>query len=342
MNAPTKREQFLAERQTGLGASDIAAVLGYSSWRTPVEVYLEKTGQRAADESSMRLRFGQHNEEFVAREYTEATGLAVQRYNPMLRHPKYACVLGHVDRLVIPAGAKVAAHRGEIRTDRGLECKTVDDMAYRLGEWGEPGTDEVPTIYLIQCATYMALTGCGQWDLAALIGAGAKPLAIYPLRRDLDLEEEVLRRAAEWWQRHVAARVAPEPINEDDVALLFPQATKREPVVATPDVVAHVNQLRALKILADEIEAAIASETLLIKSFMGHAGELLMPGTEDDKKPLRLATWNNRKGRVTFDLDSFVGHLCPGAMPAERSLFIEDAKRAYTTRGEPGRTFLLK
>lgn len=342
MNAPT-RQEFLAERRAGLGASDVAAILGYSQYRTPVQVWMEKTGQSSDDSDSMRLRFGQHNEEFVAREYSAVTGLRVQRYNPMLQHPDYPCVIGHVDRLVIPPGAKVAAHRGEIRTDRGLEAKTVDGYVYRYsGEWGEPGTDECPTVYLIQCAIYMALTQCPRWDLAALIGSGSAPLAIYPLSRDRDLEDELLRRSAEWWQRHVVGNVAPDPVNEDDVALLHPQVVKREPVLATPEIVERIERMRALKGSIEADEAEIAEHRQAIKTFMGGAGVLVLAGTEHDKKPVKLVTWNDRKGRATFDLDGFIGHLCPGAMPGERALYIEDAKRTFTSRGEPGRTFLLK
>lgn len=343
MNAPDKRAAFLAERQTGLGASDVSAILGYNDYRTPVQVFMEKTGQLPSDDSSMRLRFGQHNEEFVAREYTEATGLRVQRFNPMLRHREFPCVIGHVDRLVIPPGQKVAAHKGEIRTDKGLEAKTVDSYVYRYsGEWGEPGTDQCPTIYIIQSAIYMALTECPYWDLAALIGAGSQPLAIYPLRRDLDLEEELLRRSAEWWQKHVVAGVAPDPVNEDDVALLHPQAQKTEPVVATDEILFHVARLRRCKQAAKHLEAVESQHALAVKRFMGDADTLVAPDQVGAKKPAKLVTWGNRKARTTFDLMEFVGHLCPGATPAELALYIEDAKRTYTTRGEPGRTFLVK
>lgn len=342
MNSPD-RAAFLAERQTGLGASDIAAILGYNPHRTAVQVYLEKIGEIPADDSSMRLRFGQHNEEFVAREYSIVTGLGVQRYNPMLRHPDYPCVLGHVDRLVIPPGQKVAAHRGEIRTDRGLEAKTVDPYVYRVsGEWGEPGTDEVPTTYLIQCVTYMALTGCIRWDLAALIGSGAQPLAIYPLSRDLDLEEEILRRADEWWAKHVVCRVAPDPVSEEDVSLLYPQAKRKEPVVATKEILFHVSRLKRCKQATKHLEAVESQHALAVKRFMGDADTLIAADQVGEKKPAKLVTWNNRKAPNRFDLDSFVGHLCPGATPAELALYIEDAKRTYTTRGEPGRTLLVK
>ncbi len=337
MNAPAERAAFLAERKTGLGATDISAVLGYNPHRSAVQVFLEKTG-RAVDESqSMRLRFGQHNEEFVAKEYERVTGFKVQRYTAMLRHPEFPNIIGHVDRLVVPPGQKVAAHRREIRTDRGLECKTVDSYVFRYsGEWGEPGTDQVPVIYLIQSGTYMGLTNCSRWDLAALVGSGAGDLPIYHLARDRDLEEEIFRRAQEWWNRHVANDCAPEPQSEDDVALLYPQARQKESVLATPEIVTTVAELRNVKEALVQLEQTEADLAMVIKRHMGHADTLLGP---DGKK---LATWGNRKGRSAFDLDGFVGHLCPGATADERLLFIEDAKRTFTTRGEPGRTFTLK
>lgn len=337
MNAPD-RALFKAERMTGLGASDISVALGYSTYKSPVELYLEKTGRQSDDSESMRLRFGQHNEEFVAKEYERVTGYRVQRFNPMLRHAKFPNIIGHVDRLVIPPGAKIAAHKRDIRTDRGLEAKTVDSNVYRYsGEWGEPGTDEVPTVYLIQTTAYMGLTNCSRWDLAALVGAGADDLKIYHLARDRDLEEEVFRRSQEWWNNHVVKDVAPEPRSEDDIALLYPQAKQKESIVADEEVVRHVLMLKECKAALSEIERTADEHALAIKCFMGHADTLL-----DQDGKTKLATWGNRKGRSAFDLDGFVGHLCPGATPAERALFIDDAKRTYFNRGEPGRTFSLK
>ena len=37
------REQFIIDRKKGLGGSDIAAIMGISPWKTPMDVYLEKT-----------------------------------------------------------------------------------------------------------------------------------------------------------------------------------------------------------------------------------------------------------------------------------------------------------
>ena len=49
MNAVAERAAWLAERRSGIGGSDIAAILGLSPWKTAVDVWLDKTGQREDD-----------------------------------------------------------------------------------------------------------------------------------------------------------------------------------------------------------------------------------------------------------------------------------------------------
>lgn len=268
-------EQFHIERMTGLGGSDIGAILGLSKYKSPVSVWLEKTGREAPQEGTLPMRFGTYAEQFVAEEYTAATGRSVQRFNPMLRHPEYPMVIGHVDRLVIPEGQKRAAHQREIRTDRLLECKTASAFALSGDEWGAAGTDAVPAGYLIQCATYMALTGCHYADLAALFGNAE--LRVYALRRDFDLEQEILRRAAEWWRQHVENDVAPEPQSEADVRLLYPKDNQRE-IEASQEAAECVSALHDLKGMRSEIEEREQDVRDRLLAFIGEASVLRYRG----------------------------------------------------------------
>ena len=212
---------FHAQRLTGLGGSDIGAILGLNPWRTPYQVFLEKIGEAEPFEGNLQTRFGSYAEEFVAREYCEQTGRQVHRFNPMLRHPT-APLIGHVDRLVVPAGAKKASHMGQIRTDLGLEAKTASAFATgRASEWGESGSDQVPEAYLVQCAVYMALTECPKWDLAVLFGN--TEFRIYHLTRDMELEAMILDEAARFWTDHVIARVPPTPSSEAEARQRWPR-----------------------------------------------------------------------------------------------------------------------
>ncbi len=97
---------FHADRLTGIGGSDLAAILGLSKWRSPYQVWLEKTGRSQPDLSTLPMRWGTYAEEFVAREYAERTGRGVQRYNAMSARPYPPS-----PRAVIPSGAPRARTR---------------------------------------------------------------------------------------------------------------------------------------------------------------------------------------------------------------------------------------
>nr|MBP8282817.1 YqaJ viral recombinase family protein [Chromatiaceae bacterium] len=183
--------------------------------------YMEKIGEAAPFEGNLQTRFGTYAEEFVAQEYCHQTGQRVQRFTPMLRHPT-APLIGHVDRLVVPEGAKRASYKSEIRTDKGLESKTASAFATGRGsEWGESGTDQIPESYLVQIAAYQALTGCQHWDLAVLFGN--TEFRVYHLQRDLELEALILDEARRFWYEHVESRVPPTPSSEAEARQRWPR-----------------------------------------------------------------------------------------------------------------------
>jgi putative phage-type endonuclease len=317
MNA---REEWLQARRAGLGGSDIGAMLGLSKYRTPADVWLEKTGRAPGQEETLQMRFGTYAEEFVAQEYCAKTGQAVQRFTKMLHHPT-APVLGNVDRLVVPAGAKVASHKGEVRTDKLLECKTASAFAaYNADEWGDEGTDAVPMSYLIQCATYMALTGCSYADLAVLFGN--QEVRIYSLKRDTELETEIIARATEWWNRHVIADVAPAPICEADVRALFPSSAAGKTIEAVEETLTMLEALKKAKAEIKALEETADTAALAIKALLGDAEALTLNG-----KP--LLTWKSSKPAMRFDTAAF-----KLAHPALYSAFLK--------AGEPARRFLIK
>lgn len=324
MNA---REEWLQQHRTGLGGSDIGAILGLSPYRTPVDVWAEKTGRSPGQDETLQMRFGTYAEEFVAREYSVKTGHEVQRFTSMLRHP-VAPVLGNVDRLVIPSGAKIASHKQEIRTDRGLECKTASAFAsFNADDWGDEGTDLIPASYLVQCATYMALTGCTFWDLAVLFGN--QEIRIYNLKRDTDLEGEIIARSTEWWDRHVVADVPPEPTCDSDIKRLYPSdnGTAVEANPKSLELIARAVELKAqISALEVELEGDKKAGSIgvigSLKAYMGEAQRLVL-GADD------LITWKTSKPAQRFDSKAF--------QAAHPALYAE-----FLKAGEASRRFLIK
>lgn len=147
------RENWLKAREAGIGGSDAAVIVGLSKWKSPFQLWLEKTGQAEAEDISgnERVYWGTVLEEVVAHRFTELTGKKVQRKG-LLQHEDYPFLLASVDRMVI----------GE---DAGLECKTTNRFATQAWEG-----DEIPDAYYVQCQHYMMVTGCKKWYIACLIG----------------------------------------------------------------------------------------------------------------------------------------------------------------------------
>lgn len=310
--------QFTVDRLTGLGGSDLGAILGLNPYRTPFQVWSEKTGRSESFTGNLQTRFGSYAEEFVAREYSDRTGRQVQRYNSLLRHPN-APLLGHIDRLVVPEGAKRASHQREIRTDLGLEVKTAHALAAsRNGDWGEPGTDAVPASYLIQCQAYMLLTGCAHWDLAVLFGNS--DFQIYHLHQDQELGEYIVEEASRWWRDYVVADVPPPPSSELEARQRWPGHTPGK-VVDLDEAQAEL--LRDYAALKRQTKSQEAWEKLLrdqLFPVLADADEIRINGQP-------VATYRANKASDKTDWKALADELLRGFDPDDRARYLAE----YTT-----------
>lgn len=182
------REQWLAERRTGIGGSDVAAILGLSPFKTAFEVWLDKTSAeltQSATDDLERIQFGRLMEDIIAREYARREGVKVRRRNELVRHPRYPWMIANPDRLI--DGKRC-----------GLECKNVDAMAFRLGDWGQPGTDQAPDEYVLQCQHYMVVLDYPVWHLAACVGGNR--LLTFVIERDNELAGMIVEAEHEFWE----------------------------------------------------------------------------------------------------------------------------------------------
>jgi putative phage-type endonuclease len=169
MNAPA-RKAFLEERQTSIGGSDIAAILGMSKFSTPYDIWRSKVEPVEEEDESEKpyLYWGSVLEDVVAKEYALRTGYKIQRVNKKLVHPKHAFIAANIDRAVVnpEIAGNVRWKDDRLTTDKILECKTSN--AFAAGDWGESGTDDVPLYYLIQCQWYLGVTGAETADLGSV------------------------------------------------------------------------------------------------------------------------------------------------------------------------------
>jgi len=277
-------QDFTQDRTKYIGGSDIGAILGLSKFRTPLEVWMEKTGKEVRQLDSLPLRFGSFAEEFVASEYARATSFELLHDESIYIHPTHCMMSAHVDRFVLGNGLNKPA-------TRLLECKTANPFA--RGEWGEPGTDQVPMSYLCQCIWYMAITGIEQCDLAVLFGNS--DFRIYEIVRDLELEALVIEKALQFWNEYILKDIAPPAQTEGDYQALFKKSDPTKTIEANPKTVELIRQLQTLSAQSGDVDEQITQIKQHIMNEMKEAEVLSYQGNV-------IATWKAPK--PSFRLDS--------------------------------------
>lgn len=315
------RAEWLAARKSGIGGSDAAAILGLSPWKSPLDVWLDKTGQAEPQGESDAMYWGTKLEALVAEKYSEISGNEVRRVNAMLRSKEYPCLIGNIDRAVCPGKGKLPVVKGEFRTKKILECKTARTKS---DDWGADGSDIIPEYYLIQVLHYLGLTGCESCDVACLFFDSRK-FGIYTVRADFDFIGKMSAKLAEWWEEHIVKNVPPAPRSVYDVQKLFKRSAAVE-ITATEEVERAAFEYARLKKEAASIEAAMASEKDKIAAFMGEADTLV--GV--DGRP--LVTWKTGRDKSCTDWKKVA--IAAGASEA--------AIAANTVTAPGNRTFLSK
>lgn len=229
------RIEWMQLRKSGLGGSDAGTVLGFNSYKTPYQLYLEKTGQYEEVVDNEAVYFGNELEDFVAREFAKRTGKKVRRMNRFLRHKQYPFMTANLDRVVIGERAV-------------LECKTASE--YMREAWEG---DDIPATYLCQVHHYLAVTGFEKAYIAVLIGGNK--FVWKEVERDEEFIEILIEREKDFWENHVLADVAP-PIDGSNAAgellkKMYPQDDSTAIMLTKDDETI----LDALEALTEEIKS---------------------------------------------------------------------------------------
>lgn len=175
-------DKWLEVRNMGIGGSDAGVIMGLNPYKSPFQLWMEKTGQIQPEDLSDNeyVYWGTVLEEAVAHRFTEVTGKKLQRRGT-LQSEENPFMLANVDRMVI----------GE---DAGLECKTAN--AFSSGKWDG---DEIPDSYYCQCLHYMAVTGCQKWYIAVLVGGNH--FIWKEIQRNEEDIQALIKAESEFWDK---------------------------------------------------------------------------------------------------------------------------------------------
>ena len=183
--------EWLRLRKTGIGGSDAGSICGVNPYSSAIKVFKDKVSGEIGEENNEAIRIGHDLEDYVAKRFTEASGLKVRKSNYMYQSVEHPFMIADIDRLVV----------GE---DAGLECKTAS--AYNADKWKD---GDIPLHYVMQCYHYMLVTGKRAWYIAAVILG--KEFTYRKLEWDDELISRLVAVEKDFWQNHVMKGIIPPP-----------------------------------------------------------------------------------------------------------------------------------
>lgn len=230
-------------RQKHIGASDMPAIMGLSPWRTPYDVWLEKTGQVEPQYESEAMGIGNMLEDGLLDWASARLEMPITK-NQYRVHENTILSASH-DALV--NGSPI-----------GLEAKTSG----RNDDWGDDGTDDVPAHVIIQCHQQMLVSGLELVFVPALLGGGfGLSRRLYRIVRDNDICEVIEREGIRFWREHVIPRVAPDGAPTLEVARRIIR-TPNKITQIDPEIIAEWETAKANAALYEKVAKARQAEIL--------------------------------------------------------------------------------
>ncbi len=304
------REQFLMERRSGIGGSDIAAICSENPWKKPIDVYLDKIGMSADRETTDQMEIGTWMEPKIVDMLAKKTGnrmiyFAQNGHQPdspdvvcqpqkMFRHKDHEFLMCHPDAFILGDGEPIGV----------VECKTAGIRQSAF--YGEEDTDEMPTQYLLQMQYTMGV--CAS-ELARFLRIGHLPLILdnkfkfYKADYSPELFKSMEKIAIDFWNDHVLKLIPPEPDNSEQYATYLKSTFKDAgtEIVANEEIEVAMMTYAKIKEDLKALEEAMQFRKNQIKAFLG------------DNSVLRgqrfMMTWKADKPSFAINYKAICDHL---------------------------------
>jgi putative phage-type endonuclease len=91
------KKDWLAYRNMGIGGSDASVVCGINKYKSPVELWMEKTGQIPQQEAGEAAYWGTRIEPLIREEFVLRTGINVNPVKQILQSKDYPFMLANLD-----------------------------------------------------------------------------------------------------------------------------------------------------------------------------------------------------------------------------------------------------
>lgn len=268
------------DRRKLIGGSDVAAILGISPWKTPLDVYLDKIKPRSDQPDQNKARVfsrGKRMEPYVIDLLAEETGSTIIARGKRYRDPEFDFMAAEID--------------AETDKYENVEIKTVSP--FKAKEWGEQQSDEVPVHYTAQVMHGLMVTGRSVCIFGVLIGAD--DFRVYRVERDDETIDAMRQKEIEFWDR-IERRIPPDPATTGDILTLF-ERDSGAVINADDTTIKAIYRMQELKEQIGPLEKEFERLKQNVQVFMRDAAVLAVGG-------ITLATWKTQVSN-RFDQKAF-------------------------------------
>ena len=283
------REEWLAERRNGIGASEIPAIIGLSPYATALHIWAEKTG-RLANDGPMHesAKWGLLLEDTVARTWADDNGYTVRRIG-LIAHVEHPWRRASLDRLVMD-GCDDGPCAVQIKTR----------SAYKAADY----KDGIPDDVAAQVQWEMHVSGFTHTHVAVLIGG--QTLVAHRLDADPQVQSYLIAEAERVWecvQADLPPEVDPAPSLLDLYDRLHPERVGAAELPPAAEL--WLNAYRDATAMEAEAKATKEKAKAALIGLLGDADTGLIDGRpvftyrEQVRKSFTVAESTSRTFRLT-------------------------------------------
>lgn len=287
------RDEWLEARTHGIGASEVATIIGLNPWETPYQLWRKKKGLDPQTPMNKNMLAGHLLEQAVADYYQIETGRAI---DPASAGDWLAIDPQHPHRRVSPDRL---FHGGL------LECKTT--------QWNIT-TDDLPKMWFVQLQYQLGVTGYDFGSVAWL--TRGVDFGYQDFHFNAPLYDWLTEEVDKFWYDYVQGDQEPPAIKVSDITLKYQLHTEGKEVEATSEVFDAYAKLKGVKDDIKRLEERKKELEGTLKKHFKDAETLTHNGN-------KIATWKAPKATKRLNTKAFKEE-----HPALFDLFTEETQPA--------------
>lgn len=295
-------DQWLENRKSGIGSSEIATIVGLNPYETPYQLWLRKTGQIKPKEENFFMKAGHYLEDAVSRFYEDESGRKVinrSAAEDIYIHPNFDWARVSPDRMFWRDAKRSGDNKGI------LECKTTQR---------EIDGDNLPPFWFTQIQYQLGVMNRLDGSLAWLSAGRSfdyRDIVFVP-----DYFEWMMGEAERFYVDNIVGGKEPPLTNAEDVLIKYPTHTVGAFTEASGGLVNEIESLKKIKAKIKELEGEKERIEDTVKLTIGEAEALNYQGSV-------LATYKAPKAGKKFDEKAF-----KSAHPDLHSAYSKDVQGA--------------